>query len=853
MTRFFLIILAFPFLFHPLQAQQGDHVEFIDQDPAGCCFDFLIENTHLPESPLDLIRIRSITPGVTIRAGAQGPWQVEREDPLFVEFGSGGQDLEVGKMLEGFNICYSRLSGIGQQFRIVWSTELGGQVVSTDTVTLECEPVQGNCDSVVVASIAVSGQPEGSCCYEFTIKNRNLPPSVLDGITLTTFSTGVVIVGTPSGPWPVKTQSATSVTFDGQGDTLSAGKDLGGFRVCVRKSNGKPGPVQFLWRTQKGVTIRCEGLVDSYCTPHLNDRPDELILSNPGNCTRLLGFRNTHVPQSNIDGFRISMLTPGATIDSSYGIPGWRIGSRTPLAVQFRKDGAALATGDSAAGFRFVFNAPKNGSFQVAWCTLLGAATVTCDTISFQCDTVVETACDSLLIDADATTCSFDLGFVNTHLPASDINDFHIRLRTPGATISAVAAPMEWFVADSSATQLIFRTASSPVPAKAVQRGFRVAVTPAVPGAAVVYEWCTSRNDSILCCMEDSVRCESQDARDDSVAVSVAQDYCSYAFRVANVHVPESDLDVFSVSLDDAATLLLDAVPPTGWSIDTLSEAGVRFRKDDTALPTGEEAGDFVLQLLPSFLDTRIPYTWCTEMSGMVLSCDTGSAFCEAVVVQADDVDVVSNTERPCCFEFEVQNTHLPRSVINGFNVEILTPDVTLFASTVEDADQWTHTGNSTRIVWRRVDGGLEPGEQLDGLIICFDNNAIGNGDFEVLWQTVSDGLVLSEDTVTIKCDRTLQVELRSDLIPDRFQLYQNFPNPFNPTTTISFDVPRPTNLMLTLYDASGRLVMDLGSGYYQAGSYRIQLDASRLSSGTYFCQLRSAGYTQSRPILLLR
>jgi hypothetical protein len=601
------------------------------------------------------------------------------------------------------------------------------------------------------------------------------------------------------------------------------------------------------------VTVRCEGLLDAYCTPHLKDRPDELILRDLGDCRRLLGFRNVHVPQSNIDGFRVAMLTPGATIDSSFAVSGWRIGSRSPLAVQFRKDGVPIATGDSATGFRFLFNAPRNGSFQVAWCTLLGAATVTCDTLSFQCDSVVNTACDSLLIVGDAAACSFDLGFVNAHLPASAVNAFRVTMKTPGAVIDAAAAPQDWFVADSSDTQLLFRTATAPVAPAAQRQGFDLTLTSAVAGEWMVFEWCTLMDDSTLCCVLDSVRCDVQDARDDSVSISAAQDYCSYACRVANVHVPQSDLDAFTVSLDDAATLLLGAVPPTGWSVDTLSETAVRFTKDGAALLTGEEAGEFVLQLLPSFLDNRIPFTWCTENAGTVLSCDTASASCDAVIVQADEIDVVSNTERPCCFEFQVQNSHLPRSVINGVNVEILTPDVTLFASTVEDADQWTHTGNSTRVVWRRTGGGLEPGEQLDGLIACFDNNATGNGDFEVLWQTVSDGLVLSQDTITIKCDRTLRVERRSDVIPDRYQLYQNFPNPFNPTTTISFDVPHPANLMLTLYDAAGRLVMDLGSGYYQAGSYRIQLDASRLSSGTYYCQLRSAEYIKSRPMLLLR
>ncbi|MCB2204703.1 T9SS type A sorting domain-containing protein [bacterium] len=837
----------------PLYAQQKDDVTFIDKDPAGCCFDFMIVNTHEPESPIDKIRVRSITPGVSILSGSTGPWQVGDEGPVAVEFESGGIDLEVGNMLEGFTLCFERILGVGQQFRVVWETELAGQLASSDTVELECEPLQSFCDSILVVPVSQPGQPVGSCCYDITIQNRRTPQRAIDGLTLLPFDAGIEFVGSASGPWDVSTQSAGRVSFVAQNDSLNPGQDLGGFRVCVKRTDGQPGPARLLWRTLSGQLIRCEGLATTFCQPHEEDAPDDFLHTDLGDCRHLFGFRNTHVPRSTIDGYRISVLTTGARIDSTFSITGWKHDSRTSTTVQFKKNDAPLASGDSAIGFRVLFTPPSSGSFQISRCTLSGSTEITCDTLTLQCTPVVETRCDSLFIDADEAACSYELGLVNLHQPATSISDFTLRLQTPGAKLVSTAVPFEWFIVDSTATEIQFATSTAIVPADGMVSGFQVHVTQPANASAVQFEWCTGWKDSVLCCGVDSVRCTPPDARGDSVVFASAQDYCSYDFSVTNQHIPQSRIDAFTVTLEDPATLLLNAEAPGGWTIDTLSEAQVRFMATTGGIDFGEEASGFVLHLLPTWDETRIPFTWCTEYDGSAVSCDTGSVSCEPQVVSCDVVDPVSNAERPCCFEFRVENEHLPQSSINGFNLEILTPDVTFFASTVEDAEDWTHTISGNRIIWRNPSGSVLPGEILEGLLVCFDNNAIDNGDFTVLWQTVSNGLVLCEDTLTVKCDRTLSVERNDGVLPGSLKLYQNYPNPFNPTTTIRIDVPRPSDLTLSLYDATGRLVMDLGSGHYLAGSYTIRLDASELRSGTYYYQLRSEKNVRTRPMLLLK
>jgi hypothetical protein len=78
---------------------------------------------------------------------------------------------------------------------------------------------------------------------------------------------------------------------------------------------------------------------------------------------------------------------------------------------------------------------------------------------------------------------------------------------------------------------------------------------------------------------------------------------------------------------------------------------------------------------------------------------------------------------------------------------------------------------------------------------------------------------------------------------PDRFILKQNFPNPFNPVTTIRYDLPADGTMSLTIYTLAGRKVRTLASGYKTAGFYQIQWDGTdaqgiRLASGIYIYRI---------------
>lgn len=88
---------------------------------------------------------------------------------------------------------------------------------------------------------------------------------------------------------------------------------------------------------------------------------------------------------------------------------------------------------------------------------------------------------------------------------------------------------------------------------------------------------------------------------------------------------------------------------------------------------------------------------------------------------------------------------------------------------------------------------------------------------------------------------------------PVAFELHQNHPNPFNPTTNISFDLPESGHVSIRVYDLLGRQVAVLANGDFQAGSHTLPFDARDLSSGTYLYRLVTDSYQKSRTMQLIK
>lgn len=96
-------------------------------------------------------------------------------------------------------------------------------------------------------------------------------------------------------------------------------------------------------------------------------------------------------------------------------------------------------------------------------------------------------------------------------------------------------------------------------------------------------------------------------------------------------------------------------------------------------------------------------------------------------------------------------------------------------------------------------------------------------------------------------------VEEDKNQLPESINLYQNYPNPLNPTTTIEFAIPKTGRYKLGLYNALGQLVKEISDKEYEAGYYKEPFNATGLSSGMYLYRLSGNDANIVRKMVLLR
>ena len=92
-----------------------------------------------------------------------------------------------------------------------------------------------------------------------------------------------------------------------------------------------------------------------------------------------------------------------------------------------------------------------------------------------------------------------------------------------------------------------------------------------------------------------------------------------------------------------------------------------------------------------------------------------------------------------------------------------------------------------------------------------------------------------------------------SENLPSGYKLMQNYPNPFNPSTKIKYEIPVNSNVTIKIYDVKGSIVDIPVNKKQNAGVYEIEFRANDLSSGVYFYQLITEGFTETKKMMLIR
>jgi photosystem II stability/assembly factor-like uncharacterized protein len=157
-----------------------------------------------------------------------------------------------------------------------------------------------------------------------------------------------------------------------------------------------------------------------------------------------------------------------------------------------------------------------------------------------------------------------------------------------------------------------------------------------------------------------------------------------------------------------------------------------------------------------------------------------------------------------------------------------------VFAAVGNSIYESTDNGNT----WNQLDAGLPNGTIFYPTILSL----AASSDGYILTGTYGNGLF-----------RTVTSTNGVPAVPLVSSLFQNFPNPFNPVTTIRYDITQKSFVNIAVYDVLGRKVVTLVNGEKQPGSYQVDFNARGLSSGVYFYRLVAGNFVQTKKLMLVK
>jgi hypothetical protein len=154
-------------------------------------------------------------------------------------------------------------------------------------------------------------------------------------------------------------------------------------------------------------------------------------------------------------------------------------------------------------------------------------------------------------------------------------------------------------------------------------------------------------------------------------------------------------------------------------------------------------------------------------------------------------------------------------------------------------------------LIFSLLDGPAESVITMGGLFKWTPKPTDAEKTFRII-VSLSDGQLNSADTSFIKTGKVVSVGTSSNL-PNKFELYPNYPNPFNPSTKIKFDLPEGSDVQIVLFDVLGKEKAVIAEGFKSAGTYELDFTAKNLNSGIYFLQMKAKSFIKTTKMILLQ
>lgn len=199
-------------------------------------------------------------------------------------------------------------------------------------------------------------------------------------------------------------------------------------------------------------------------------------------------------------------------------------------------------------------------------------------------------------------------------------------------------------------------------------------------------------------------------------------------------------------------------------------------------------------------------------------------------------------------FEFELKNiSNSPQTIYIVRPVDVL-PHPDWASSLCFDQGCFAPFVDSVATTVDFGSSPLQPGETRNFSVHIFTMTQEGSATVVVEAHNMANPAESYSHTLT---GRTSPVSVEGEVSPAGFSLGQNYPNPFNPSTSVAFSLPKAGEVSLTVYDVTGKKVMDAAKGYFEAGTHTVRLDVSSLPSGVYLYRLVSGQYSAAKKMIL--
>ncbi|MBT6982288.1 MAG: T9SS type A sorting domain-containing protein [Candidatus Marinimicrobia bacterium] len=239
----------------------------------------------------------------------------------------------------------------------------------------------------------------------------------------------------------------------------------------------------------------------------------------------------------------------------------------------------------------------------------------------------------------------------------------------------------------------------------------------------------------------------------------------------------------------------------------------------------------------------------------------------------------ITNSDGPFNLDFETPFVHVGDFNFVGYRQQVETLRIGDIVDENEYGDDFPPDWDASNIVdlfsrhthkrmgytWRSDGSSFNPGK-LD--YIFYSDATIDTGKHYILNTLALDDETLAgyglewEDTqeasdhlprvFDISLDPSVGI-INENPVPKKFAIVNNYPNPFNPTTTINITVEIRHATSLNVYDINGRLIDLVFQGELEIGTHEFQWEGTNYSSGVYFIKMKSGDYVQTRKIILLK